>query len=963
MKGSMPGIIALFMIALLSNTRASAQVFGTRSIPGSYPTIGAAIADIQTSGLSGHVFLELQFGYDYRNETYPIVIPENFPTSANATVTLRPRIGATDIHIGTGFLGSGPANTGDIPIFDIYGSYFNIDGRPGGGGTFQQLFIWSRADEGTAVQFSNNASNNTVSYCHLRGNNKYSDPFGAPLYRKGVVTFNPAGPFPAGVLGGIHDNTIEHNIIEGEENIPPNVIISSPFYSIYANGNPGGPNINNKILNNEIANFGYAGIEIKPDGPGAGWIIKDNSFHSSFAAFYNPEYAINIFHTGYRSGTNIIEGNYIGGTAALAEGFAFGGTHFAIVCGTYNGGDSVSVRNNVIKNMSKTWLGPDPPGTYPRHRDEFIGIAVINNGGSNKVHCTGNFIGGDEGIYVSANVTSTTVHIGNARFYGIVYNNCSGGSITQNTIQDIHLSSQESSTFNGIRAFVIHNVSITGNTIQQIDIQSAGTVTVNNLFVSDDHHEVPPCEPDSPQPVVLENNNINSLTAVANDDANVTGIRINERISANAGNIIGSVTQANSITATGNNVTLNAVLVEGLPEDVSISNDSIANLTATGISSAVVNGVHFNGTGIIKVSGNNIKNLTGITARGIFIEPLAGNSSATIQNNTLKGVNTGFGTGIQANIPASSTTNFIATNNTVNTWQTGFLMNAAPGSIFTQTVQSNFVTGNQTGFNTQSGSPQNATCNWWGSASGPSGAGPGTGDPVGSNVIFSPWATTPNFVAVDAGADQIIYLGYGPSSKTITPVYTFCGAATYSWSNGAPTANITVSPTVTTTYTITVSDKNGHAASDNVTITVKDVRCGNNKVKVCHKGKNTLCISSADVASHLAHGDVLGDCPVTARGSDQKIANTIQINSGTDVNIFPNPASGFVNLQWNGGSIETVSMRLQDIFGRVILLRVVSQRPGINNYRLPLTGIPGGNYILAIETKTGITNTKLRIQD
>ena len=36
-------------------------------------------------------------------------------------------------------------------------------------------------------------------------------------------------------------------------------------------------------------------------------------------------------------------------------------------------------------------------------------------------------------------------------------------------------------------------------------------------------------------------------------------------------------------------------------------------------------------------------------------------------------------------------------------------------------------------------SPVDATCNWWGNASGPSGVGPGTGDAVSANVTYSPW--------------------------------------------------------------------------------------------------------------------------------------------------------------------------------------------------------------------------------
>ena len=39
----------------------------------------------------------------------------------------------------------------------------------------------------------------------------------------------------------------------------------------------------------------------------------------------------------------------------------------------------------------------------------------------------------------------------------------------------------------------------------------------------------------------------------------------------------------------------------------------------------------------------------------------------------------------------------------------------------------------------------NATYNWWGSASGPSGSGPGTGDAVSTGVSFIPWLTTPTY--------------------------------------------------------------------------------------------------------------------------------------------------------------------------------------------------------------------------
>jgi len=41
-----------------------------------------------------------------------------------------------------------------------------------------------------------------------------------------------------------------------------------------------------------------------------------------------------------------------------------------------------------------------------------------------------------------------------------------------------------------------------------------------------------------------------------------------------------------------------------------------------------------------------------------------------------------------------------------------------------------------------------ATCNWWGAADGPSGAGPGTGDPVTTGVNFAHWLTSSDLNAV-----------------------------------------------------------------------------------------------------------------------------------------------------------------------------------------------------------------------
>ena len=56
--------------------------------------------------------------------------------------------------------------------------------------------------------------------------------------------------------------------------------------------------------------------------------------------------------------------------------------------------------------------------------------------------------------------------------------------------------------------------------------------------------------------------------------------------------------------------------------------------------------------------------------------------------------------------------------------------------------------------------------------------------------------------------------------------------------------------------------------------------CGEGKVYVCHKGKNTLCVSENAVPAHLAHGDYLGtcvtgNCNVTCTGGEITCANPV----------------------------------------------------------------------------------------
>lgn len=159
-----------------------------------------------------------------------------------------------------------------------------------------------------------------------------------------------------------------------------------------------------------------------------------------------------------------------------------------------------------------------------------------------------------------------------------------------------------------------------------------------------------------------------------------------------------------------------------------------------------------------------------------------------------------------------------------------------------------------------------------------------------------------------------VYIGYTPASS-ITLNSMASGGATpydYAWSSGSNTANATVNPTTATNYTVLVTDANGCQATADKTINVKDVRGTKNssKVLVCHKpesNNSTLEISAGDVASHLAHGDMLGACAPTPQYPPLKLTAS------------PNPSSSKFNLNIKGGNpAKPVNLKVFNILGRVV---------------------------------------------
>lgn len=118
----------------------------------------------------------------------------------------------------------------------------------------------------------------------------------------------------------------------------------------------------------------------------------------------------------------------------------------------------------------------------------------------------------------------------------------------------------------------------------------------------------------------------------------------------------------------------------------------------------------------------------------------------------------------------------------------------------------------------------------------------------------------------------------GPYSAQFGDPITFDGSGSYDpdgnivaydWDFGDGDTGTGVNPTHTYgtpgtfTVTLTVTDDGAPALSDSAitTVTITDVQPpDDDKVTICHKGKQTITVAEPAVEAHLRHGDTLGPC-------------------------------------------------------------------------------------------------------
>jgi len=135
------------------------------------------------------------------------------------------------------------------------------------------------------------------------------------------------------------------------------------------------------------------------------------------------------------------------------------------------------------------------------------------------------------------------------------------------------------------------------------------------------------------------------------------------------------------------------------------------------------------------------------------------------------------------------------------------------------------------------------------------------------------------------------------------------GQTTYSWSNGATTPIITVSPTQTTTYTCTVTT-NGTSCSSDYTVTVNplpNVSAGQNQ-SVCEYSQ--IALNASGATSYVWDYNVQNGIPFTIYSCGGVMCNQIYTVIGTDANGCQDTAQVTITVNTlpnvNAGTNQTV---------------------------------------------------------
>ncbi len=569
----------------------------------------------------------------------------------------------------------------------------------------------------------------------------------------------------------------------------------------------------------------------------------------------------------------------------------------------YVTGTDAVISNNIIKNVSyfavELYDFPSNPTNLPGAVPS-AGNVVSNN----KILDLGtydptsgiSFWGGGVLLYNNQyarveNNCMTNVRIGvqTGNFNAANPGAASYQEISNNTIQ-----SRRVGVFHNLHYSAASPLTLSGNTFTTLDNSNDGGwrgMLLGSLSVASTLTNNTINGAGSTRPVIEGINVWNCQVA-----PNITGGTIsNVQLGINVNNYEGYASDANNTIATVDGVSITGASIAGVKVHDNPLNSNGATVSAEIKGNTTISGSPI-GIWVLNsgASANIHDNPASIMGNTVGIDVDGG--TATINNNHI------YDNGIGVRF-TNAGTGTVSTNKFQGTTNNGKDIQATGTAGTVTATPNNWFAGITFGIENQGTTNINAIDNYWNAASGPGAVGPGTGALVTTFVNYCPWlngipvalggtgvSTTPTPITISpvetsgvANNDGIICVGASATLNTTT----ITGSPTYLWApGGAITSSITVSPIVTTTYTVTVT-QGGCTTTDEQEVVVNPL-------------PNTTITAAASVCSGSAGNTA--SIPDAGVGSSYVWAltnGTITSGQGSNSIIYTAGASGTVMITIN----------------------------------------------------------------
>jgi len=87
-----------------------------------------------------------------------------------------------------------------------------------------------------------------------------------------------------------------------------------------------------------------------------------------------------------------------------------------------------------------------------------------------------------------------------------------------------------------------------------------------------------------------------------------------------------------------------------------------------------------------------------------------------------------------------------------------------------------------------------------------------------------------------------------------------------------------------------------------------------------------------------------------------------EISSGNEINVFPNPASSEIFINYHSNLNQNCSIEINDVCGRCALKKAIDANTGLNKVQLDIGNLDSGVYFITIKLKEGVISKRIVVK-